>query len=389
MRLLFVKEHLSWPRSSGHDVHAYHMMRSCAALGHDVSLATSRTPSPDAVAGLPLEKVYAFGAWPTSSAAPALTWLQKKFRDFYGVPEREVLAIGEIARDNRADATIVVGLRVLPYFAALSGRLRVWYAADEWTLHHLSQVRLGDGRMIENLNQAVVKGLYERSHRRLIDRVWVVSQPEQRAMRWFAGMSNVDVLPNGVDSAYFAPGPEVVEARTAVFWGRLDFGPNVQALEWFCKNVWPLIRRETPDAQFTIIGFQPSGHVRQLAASPGISLMPDVADLRSTVRRHAVVVLPFVSGGGIKNKLLEAAALGRPIVCTQAATGGLRGSAKAPLTMARDAEGFARALSELWRDPARQQTIGAALRQWVLEEHSWTEIAREAMATLDSSRKRP
>ena len=154
MRLLFVKEELSWPRSSGHDVHAYHMMRACAALGHEVSLATAGTPSPEAVAGLSLKKVYAFGAWPAASpSAPASTWLQNKFRNFYGVPEREVSAIGEIARDSRAEATIVVGLRVLPYFAALAGQIRVWYAADEWALHHLSQVRLGDGRMLENLNQ--------------------------------------------------------------------------------------------------------------------------------------------------------------------------------------------------------------------------------------------
>ena len=66
MRLLFVKEELSWPRSSGHDVHAYHMMRACAALGHDVSLATSSEPSSGAVAGLPLQALYAFDAWPSA-----------------------------------------------------------------------------------------------------------------------------------------------------------------------------------------------------------------------------------------------------------------------------------------------------------------------------------
>ena len=388
MRLLFVKEELSWPRSSGHDVHAYHMMRACAALGHDVSLATSSEPSSGAVAGLPLQALYAFDAWPSARSAPPATWLQRKFRDFYGVPVRHVSAIGEIARETKAEATIVVGLRVLPYFAALAGQIRVWYAADAWALHHLSQLRVGDGRMLENLNQSAIKGLYERAHRRLIDRVWVVSPPEQRAMRWIAGMRRVDVLPNGVDSEYFAPGPELPEPRTAVFWGRLDFGPNVQALEWFCHRVWPQIRRDTPDAKFTIIGFRPSEHVHRLASAPGITLMPDVVDLRPIVRRHEIVVLPFVSGGGIKNKLLEAAALARPIVCTPAAAGGLRRVEDAPLVTAEDAGGFARAVADLWRDHTRRQVAGTTLRQWVLQRHTWKETASEAMAALISSDSR-
>jgi glycosyltransferase involved in cell wall biosynthesis len=234
----------------------------------------------------------------------------------------------------------------------------------------------------EHLRDAAIKGLYERAHRGVMDRVWVVTDADRRAMRWVAGVKNVDVLPNGVDADFFTPGVEAPEARTAVFWGRLDFGPNIQALEWFCRRVWPVIRRATPDARFTIVGFQPTDAVRRLASADGISLQPNVHDLRSLVRRHAVAVLPFVSGAGIKNKLLEAAAMGLPIVCTPMTARGLRG--QPPLVTASSAEAFSVALRGLWDAPARRAEASAAVRGWVVEHHSWLSTARDAMAPLQA-----
>ena len=69
-------------------------------------------------------------------------------------------------------------------------------------------------------------------------------------------------VPNGVDSDHFLPaeGPEA--DHSCVFWGRLDFGPNIQAIQWFCNRVWPAVRRQVSDATFTIIGFNPTDPIR-------------------------------------------------------------------------------------------------------------------------------
>jgi glycosyltransferase involved in cell wall biosynthesis len=167
-----------------------------------------------------------------------------------------------------------------------------------------------------------------------------------------------------------------------VFWGRLDFGPNIQALEWFCGKVWPIVRARVPDASFTIIGFQPTDTVRALASAPGITLTANLRDLRSSARAHAAAVLPLVSGAGIKNKLLEAAALGLPVVCTPLATGGLRG--QPPLLAAAAPDAFAGHLVDLWRTPGRREELGAAMRSWVVTHHTWDATARDAMAALQA-----
>jgi glycosyltransferase involved in cell wall biosynthesis len=356
------------------------MMRACAGLGHSVSLATVKPCAAEALDGLPLDRLIALDTGEAAGRQWKATRLQEKFRSFYGVSTSRIARLARAADETRADVVVVVGLDGLPYFPALGNVVRVWYAADEWVWHHLSQLKIGDPDLKANIRDALVKGVYERAHRHVVDRAWIVSETERRAMRWLAGMPVADVLPNGVDGEHFAPGDEAQDPVSAVFWGRLDFGPNIQALNWFVRHVWPLIRRDEPDAHLTILGFHPAEAVRSLAGRDGIRLEPDVLDLRPVVRRHALAVLPFVSGGGIKNKLLEAAALGMPIVSTPTAVGGLRG--RPPLVTASQPAAFAQAMIGLWRDPAKRRQIGADARAWVLEHHTWTATARDAMDAL-------
>jgi glycosyltransferase involved in cell wall biosynthesis len=384
MRLLFVKDSLAWPRSSGHDVHTYHMMRALAALGHKLGLLTAAPPPPEAVAGLPLDWTGTFPPKGEGPCGPAsqLGRLQEKFRGYWGVDPNRVAAVGAAADEWDADAVVVVGLGVLPYLGAVRGRARVWYAADEWFWHHASQVKLLDRRTWGELKQALVKGLYERVYRSLLDRVWVVTDPDRRAMRWVAGVKGIDVVPNGVDGDYYSPLAAEQGERTCTFWGRLDFGPNVQALEWFCAQVWPRVRAAHPDARFRVFGFNPTPPVLSVVGRDGIELSPDLPDLRAEVARQQVVVLPFVSGGGIKNKLLEAAAMGKPVVCSPTALNGLREPGEAGFVLARTPAEWADGLATLWTDAAKRAAAGSAARAWVVAHHSWETAARTAEAGL-------
>jgi glycosyltransferase involved in cell wall biosynthesis len=393
VRLLFVKEALAWPRSSGHDVHCYNMMRALSALGHELALATVQRPIEDAIRGLPLGRYDFLGDASQlngDTPPPRLSKLQERFRSYWGIDEARIRAVGKAARDWRADAVVVVGLNVLPYLGAVQTAKRIWYAADEWAWHHLSLVQPLRPSTWGNVRDALIKGLYERSYGSMLDRVWVVTDADRRAMRLVAGTAKLDVLPNGVDAEHFTPVQREQTPRTCVFWGRLDFGPNVQGLEWFCRRVWPAVRAAVPDAQFVIYGFRPTDAVRALTEGEGIELIPDLPDLRSEVAKQAVVVLPFVSGGGIKNKLLEAAAMGKAVVCSPRACGGLRLDGDSPLRVAHSPAEWVRELRTLWSDGCARSQLGAAARRWVMERHTWEAAARTALAglsTCESGRK--
>jgi glycosyltransferase involved in cell wall biosynthesis len=200
-------------------------------------------------------------------------------------------------------------------------------------------------------------------------------------------MPVADLLPNGVDTVFYHPLQEPVTPRTAIFWGRLDFEPNVDALVWFARHVWPTVVRQVPDARFTIVGYSPTPDVEVLTRLPNVTLYPNVEDLRQTACQHAIVVLPMISGGGIKNKLLEGAAMGRPIVCTPRACLDLRSNGRLPVVLSGSAADFASQMIALWNDAARQEALGREARAWVREYYSWTTPAKNALAGFEEGLK--
>lgn len=389
MRILFVKDTLAWPRSAGHDVHGYHMMRALENQGHTVGLLTRVPVDSEAIDGLRLalcQTLETVAEAETNQPPLNLNYLQERYRSYWGVERAAIRAVGRVAEDFQADAVVAVGLDGPPYLAEVNKALRVWYAADESLWYHGSQVSIGRPATWTNLKQGLVNGLYERAFGQLLDRVWVVSEGDCRAMRWVSGVGRVDVVPNGVDTLHFAPRDIPSIPHSCVFWGRLDTGPNVQALEWFCHRVWPELRRRVPDAHFTIYGFKATPAVTALAGN-GVAVVPDLSDLRAPISCHQVVVLPFVSGGGIKNKLLEAAGLAKAIVCTPRSCSGLRGREALPLVCRQRAHDWVVAIEELWSQDGRRQQLGIETRRWVETHHTWEAAAQLAVGELQKARE--
>jgi glycosyltransferase involved in cell wall biosynthesis len=386
VRILFYKEELTWPRTSGHDVHAYYMMRGLQREGHEIGLLTRRAPLADATSGID----YAFVSTldplilGDREALPRpLTSMQRRFCSYWGTEPEDILRVRVAARAMSADVLVAVGLEALPYLAAWPEGRRVWYAADEWFLHHMSLLKFSEPATWVEIRQGVIKLLYERAYRTYVDRAWVVAEGDARTMHRLAGMRKVDILPNGVDLDHYQLRSSEPDPRSCVFWGRLDFEPNLQGLYWFTEQIWPSVRRLVADASLRIYGFNPTADALALARLPGVSVHPNVHDLRPEVVRSTVAVLPFVTGGGIKNKILEAAALGMPILCTRRACGGLRGSAF-PFVVSDEPAEWALALDALWRDGGRTQDLGLSARDWVVRNHSWEATAREASRVLSA-----
>ncbi len=397
MRFLFVKTDLNWPRTSGHDVHSYHMMKSLAEIGHEVALLTHNVPSEAALSGLQLvdqsvmpdiDKANSeihLESIKSSRPAWKIRWngKQERFRSYWGIEEQHIRFTRDHANSLKVDAVVVVGMEVLPYLAEIQIQQRIWYAADEWVWHHMSLVELSKPGTWSHVKSSFILGAYEYSFSNVIDRVWVVSPADQRAMRLVTGVAAIDVVANGVDANLFSPLNEPVEPYTCAFWGNLGFVPNEQALTWFCKKVWPLVLEDYPNAQFNIYGSKPSKEVLELEQGVGIRITAEVPEIRVAVGRQAVVVLPFQSGGGVKNKLLEAASLAKPILCSSRACNGLNINGALPFeVLPAKPRKWADALSKLWKDPQLCVDMGSAARQWVIANHSWNSTAEGASSEI-------
>ena len=390
LRVLFVKDKFHWPRASGGDVHGSQMARALAARGHEVDAATFAPSDPAALDGLGLRRVIDLPELPPAAngvVAPGL--LQRRFERYIGQDPEQLRHLSAAVHEGRYDAMIVLGVNSIPLLRAANGAVRVWYAADDAALLHWSMFKPFQRKTWRHLKLAAVQGVYERTYQNTVDRAWVVSERDRRVMRAVAGYPAVDVIPNGVDAEFFAPLAVPEQPNTCAFWGRLEFGPNEDAVEWFTGKVWPLVRRRVPDAGFTVIGFKPTERVRRACQAVGVTLLADVPDLRAVVCARAVAVMPFVSGVGIKNKVLEAAAMARPMVCTPGATSGLRGAF--PAVIGDTPEAFAAAVVRLFGDASARSELARRSRAWVVREHGWAAAAGLAECGLLQSlaRRRP
>jgi glycosyltransferase involved in cell wall biosynthesis len=380
--MLFYKTSLSWPRASGDDVHTYHMAKALTDCGIKVGLATAHAAGPQAVEGLPLECCESVDGHPRDRIGVRLTRVQARFCSYWGIPPERITRLSALARTFRADAVVAAGRDGLPLLMGIDGPVRIWYAADEPVEHHLSQLRLGDCRSWVHGRSAAIQALYQRAFCRGVDGVWAVSVQDAAGFRRIGGFRHAETLPNGVDAGMFQPSLCREQSNTAIFWGRLDFGPNVQAIQWFVDRIWPGVHARRQSAIFTIAGFRLTPAIERLGRVPGVQIRPDVPDINAEAAHNALVVLPFVSGGGIKNKLLEAASMGKAIVASPRALSGLRGAP--PLRTAVTPSEWIAAIGELWDDTPARQSLGAAARVWVCREHSWAATARTALAGLEA-----
>ncbi len=187
----------------------------------------------------------------------------------------------------------------------------------------------------------------------------------------------VRVVPNGVDCEIFAPRGEPEDFPSVVFEGAMDFLPNKEGIRSFCRKTLPLIHAVRPEVKVFVVGKNPVPEVKALA-SDRVTVTGFVDDVKPWVEKSSVFVCPLERGAGIKNKILQAWALERPVVATTLSCGGLPLEPGVNIEIADDPQTFADKVLALLDDPARRKAMGEAARRTVIEKCSW-EASAETM----------
>ncbi len=226
------------------------------------------------------------------------------------------------------------------------------------------------------LGQVVRSARYERRLARELAATVVVGRDDARALRSISGSKKVAIVPNGVipqDDPRF----EAESWRpTVVFTGTLNYYVNDDAVTHFAREVWPDIRRSVADARLLIAGRTPSRRVLGLADSAGVEVRAEVADMARVLQEAWGAIAPIRLGTGVKTKVLEAWAAGRPVVMTPLATNGLELSMKMRAFAVRRPKAFGALVVQLLSDQRLRQSLGSAALEWVRARHSWRESAQ-------------
>ncbi|MCJ7545102.1 MAG: TIGR03087 family PEP-CTERM/XrtA system glycosyltransferase [Phycisphaerae bacterium] len=183
---------------------------------------------------------------------------------------------------------------------------------------------------------------------------------------------NLMVVRNGVDTRYFAPMLRTTKAAPSmVFTGTMNYRPNVEAVCWFAREVWPTVRRQIVGAKFLIVGRHPTPAVRQLAQAPGVEVTGAVDDVRPYLAGALVALVPLHLARGVQNKVLEAMAMGRVVIATPQATAGLDLPDKSGVVHAEGPEQWYDAVLSLMRHSQWRELLERSARRTVLDYFQW------------------
>lgn len=193
---------------------------------------------------------------------------------------------------------------------------------------------------------------------------------------------------NGVDAEYFSPNrnyerPPELRGTALVFTGVMDYAPNIDAVVYFTKNIFPLVREKIPDAQFLIVGSNPHRTVIELASGSDIIVTGRVPDVRPYLAHARAVVVPLRIARGVQNKLLEGMAMAKAVIALPAAAVGIEGEAGKEFLVANDPESFAAAIYSV-AFSERGDALGQSARQRILASYSWSANAALLEATLSA-----
>jgi glycosyltransferase involved in cell wall biosynthesis len=151
----------------------------------------------------------------------------------------------------------------------------------------------------------------------------------------------------------------------------MDYHANVEGVCWFCREILSDLLATYPDLQFYIVGRDPAPAVKKLAAMQGVHVIGDVADVRPWYQQAEVFVVPLRLGRGVQNKVLEAMAMGKPVVSTSRANAGVSANDNEHLLLADSAAGFADAVRALLQDNEKRKMLGHRARNFVQAEYDW------------------
>ena len=221
-------------------------------------------------------------------------------------------------------------------------------------------------------------------------RTFLVTPEEADLVRALPGAepARVDHYRNGVDTAHFTPGavPPAPGGAEVVMTGAMDYRPNEAAAAWFCREVWPHVRGVLPEARFAVVGARPTKAVRALRGLPGVTVTGRVPDVRPWLEAARVAVAPLGVARGVQNKVLEAMAMGTPVVASPAAARGTTAVVGEHLLTAEGAEGTAEAVLTLLGDPDRAAAMGRAARAFAADRFGWDAALARFGAALPESR---
>lgn len=380
-RLLYLVHRLPYPPNKGDKVRSFHLLKHLSR-NHEVHLGTF-IDDPDDEQYLDTVRGYCAGLH-----VERLSPRSAKLRSLNGLFSREALSLPYYRRRSMHD-WVRKTLASQPFDAAVvfSSVMAQYAPTDLPALVDFVDADSAKWSSYAEARSWPMSWVYRREGRMLLDferrtaaraqRAFFVTTAEVDLFTRLAPecISQVEAMGNGVDADFFAPenagvSPYAAGELPIVFTGAMDYWPNVDAVCWFVAEVLPALRRQWPSLRFHIVGRSPVPAVQALE-SDAVAVSGTVPDVRPYLAHAAAVVAPLRIARGVQNKVLEAMAMGRPVVAASTCVEAIDAVPGRDLLAATEPADYIAAIKQLLDDPQAADAVGRSGRQCVLSRYSW------------------
>lgn len=382
MKILFLANRTPYPPYRGDKLKIYNLAKRLKGR-HELHLVTFAQSQEDFSYKEDLEKVFTsvhfiyLPKWQSALNCLAALWSATPLQVLYFRSAAMQKKLAELLRHEKFDAIHVQHLRLSPYLAHYKQVPRILDMPDAFSMYWQRRRDAAKNPLIKLFN-----GI---EHRRLLqyetimneyDLSLVCSEEDKEYLEKRHGIANIQLLPNGVDlDTFSAGGHDYSHNQTLLFTGNMDYAPNVDAVQYFVRDIFPLILRVYPSTRFIIAGQRPVEKVRRLA-SEKVKVTGFIPDLSEAYNSASVLVAPLRFGAGTQNKVLEAMAMGVPVVCSNIGFKGLGIQSGQGAVMQTDPVAFAGSVTELLADERKRREMGAKGMEVIRQNFGWDTIAQ-------------
>jgi sugar transferase (PEP-CTERM/EpsH1 system associated) len=381
MKILFLANRVPYPPYRGDKLKIYNLAKRLKGK-HELHLLTFAQTDEDLTYKAELEKIFTtvefiyLPKWKSALQCLKGAWDSKPLQVLYFQSGEMQQALDRLLSKVKFDAIHVQHLRMSPYLAKRKDLGRILDLPDAFSLYWERRKTVKRGMltaMFENIEQKRV--LKYEAIVKEYDMSLVCSQEDLEYMRRTHRASNMDLLPNGVDMSTFkAADHDYSHNNTLLFTGNMDYAPNVDAVVYFVQSILPAIREKMPQVKFVIAGQRPVPKVLELACDY-VEVTGFVKDLAAMYNTASVVVAPLRFGAGTQNKVLEAMAMGIPVVCSNIGFAGLGIQSGEGAIMQTDPEKFADSVVQLLSSTDERRRVGEAGMNVIRTKFDWDVVA--------------
>lgn len=393
MKILFLANRTPYPPYRGDKLKIFNLAKRLRGK-HELHLLTFAQTQEDLGYREELEKIFHkvhfiyLPKWKSALNCVSALWSAMPMQVLYFKSAGMRQKLDEVLAADNFDAVHVQHLRMSPYLANNKTVPRILDMPDAFSLYWKRRTKATTNPLLKLFNGMEYKRLlrYEPIMKEY-DLSLVCSKEDMEYLKTTHSNTAIKLLPNGVDlDTFTAGGHDYTHNHTLLFTGNMDYAPNVDAVQYFVQDILPQVREKYPDVQFVIAGQRPVKKVLDLA-NDYIKVTGFIKDLAAVYNEASVVVAPLRFGAGTQNKVLEAMAMGVPVVCSNIGFAGLGIKSGEGAIMQQDPSGFANSVIQLLSSEEERRMVGENGVRVIKEGFGWDAISLLLEQHLQSVRK--